>query len=109
VPPGAPFLKRSNLLIAADCVPFACANFHDKYLKDHTLLIGCPKLDDYEIQLDRLTQMFGQSNIRSLKVIRMEVPCCYGLTHITTKAIQKAGCEVPLKEIVLDLKGEPKS
>ena len=75
VPPFAPYLQNADLLIAADCVPFAYAGFHEDLLEGKTLLVGCPKLDDTDRYLEKFTEIFKQNDIRSVTVVQMEVPC----------------------------------
>jgi len=104
-PPEAPFFKDANLLIAADCAPFAYADFHEDFLKDKTVVIGCPKLDDINFYINRLTKIFENSNIKSVTVVHMEVPCCSGLTWATEKAIAASGKKIPLSEITISAKG----
>ena len=106
VPPTAPFLKDADLLLAADCVPFAYADFHKDFLKDKALLIGCPKLDDGQAYLQKLTTMLQQNNIRSLTVLHMEVPCCSGLIAIARQALAASGKEIPLETIRIGIQGE---
>jgi len=108
VPPTAPFLKQADVLLAADCVPFAYADFHKDYLKDKALLIACPKLDDTSPYLDKLVAMIRQSEIRSLTVMHMEVPCCSGLVFLARQAVEASGCEVELKTIRIGINGELK-
>ncbi len=105
-PPGAPFFADANLLIAADCVPFAYADFHQDFLKGKTVVIGCPKLDDINFYADRLAKIFENSNIKKVAVVHMEVPCCSGLNWATKKAIATSGKKIPLEEIVISTKGE---
>ncbi len=81
VPPGAPFLKGSDLLICADCVPFAVPDFHKRYLAGRAVLVGCPKLDDLESYSEKLKDIFREAGPRSVTVVRMEVPCCAGISH----------------------------
>jgi len=109
VPPGAPFLKNSDLVIAADCVSYACANFHQDFLKGKSLLIACPKLDDTEIYLDKLTRMFKVSDIKSITLVHMEVPCCFGLVHLVKQALANSGKNIPLKEVNVSIQGEIKN
>ena len=109
VPPGAPFLDHADLVFAADCVPFAYPGFHQDFLKDHALLIACPKLDDFDAHQAKLTEILRQSEIRSLTVVHMEVPCCSGLTHMARQAIQRSGKNIPFKEITIGVKGDQKS
>ena len=106
IPPNAPFLKNADLLIAADCVPFAYADFHEKMLKDNTLAIGCPKLDDATLYRNKLAEIFRTANIRSVTVVNMEVPCCFGLNRLVQEAIGLSGKKVPLKQETISIKGE---
>lgn len=108
VPPNAPFLKDADLLLAADCVPFAYADFHKDFLKDRTLLIGCPKLDDGQAYLEKLTAMLQRNGIRRLTVVHMEVPCCSGLIAIARQALAASGKDIPLETIRIGLRGERK-
>ncbi len=91
VPPGAPFLKDADLLLVADCVPFALADFHRRYLRGRPVVIGCPKLDNAPAYVEKLTQMLEVSAIRSLTVIHMEVPCCTGLVRTAQAAVAATG------------------
>lgn len=106
VPPHAPFLQEADVVLAADCVPFAYAGFHHDFLKDHALLIACPKLDDFEAHRAKLTEMLRCSDIRSITVVHMEVPCCSGLVHMAKQAIQASGKNFPLKEVTVGIRGE---
>lgn len=106
VPPSAPFLKGTDLLVTADCVPFACAGFHQELLKGHSLVIACPKLDNFEAHLEKLTAILGQAEPKSLTVAHMEVPCCFGLVHMARQAILASGKDIPLKEITVGVRGE---
>ena len=106
VPPHAPFLKGSDILLAADCVPFAYPDFHRDFLKGKSLLIACPKLDDYEAHLYKLTQIFQQARPRSVTVLRMEVPCCGGLTQLAKQAARAAGLDVPIEEMTIGVRGQ---
>lgn len=108
VPPTAPFLKDADLLLAADCVPFAYADFHKDFLDGKALLIGCPKLDDGQAYLQKLTQMLQGNNIRSLTVMHMEVPCCSGLLAIARQAIAASGKDVPFEAIRIGIQGDRK-
>jgi len=106
LPPNAPFLKNADLLIAADCVPFAYADFHEDMLKNHTLAIGCPKLDDAALYRNKLAQIFRMSNIRSVTVVNMEVPCCFGLHRLVQEALELSGKKVPLRQETINIRGE---
>jgi Pyruvate/2-oxoacid:ferredoxin oxidoreductase delta subunit len=106
VPPGAPFLQGADLVLAADCVPFAYAGFHHDFLKDHALLVACPKLDDFEAHLNKLTDILRRSQVKSLTVVHMEVPCCSGLTHIAKQAMRLSSKGIPLEEVIIGIKGD---
>ncbi len=106
VPPFAPYLNNADLLIAADCVAFAYANFHEDLLKGKTLLVGCPKLDDVEAYQEKFIQILENNNVRSITYAHMEVPCCFGLVGIIQEAIRQSGKKVPFKEITISIRGE---
>lgn len=106
VPPGAPFLQEADIVLAADCVPFAYAGFHQDFLKGHALLVGCPKLDDIEAYLARLTGIVRQSAPKSITVVRMEVPCCSGLTRMAEEAVEVSGKKTALREVVVGVRGD---
>lgn len=105
VSPEARFLKEADLLIAADCVPFAHADFHRVLLKGRSLVIGCPKLDDAGSCLEKLAEIFRKNRLRSITLAHMEVPCCFGLRRLVQAALEKAGVAVPVKEIVVGVDG----
>ncbi len=105
VPSTAPFLQGADLVLAADCVPFAYASFHQDFLKNRSLLVACPKLDDFQAHLKKLTEILSHSQVKSLTVVHMEVPCCSGLVHMARKAIQLSGKDIPLKEVTVSIKG----
>ena len=109
VPPFAPFLQGADLVLAADCVPFAYAGFHQDFLKDHALVVACPKLDDFEAHLRKLTELLRHSEVKSLTAVHMEVPCCFGLVHMAQQAIQASGKDIPFREITIGVKGDRKS
>jgi len=108
VPVQAPFFQDSDLVIAADCVPFAYPNFHPDFLEDSSLLIGCPKLDDAGHYVEKLTEIFKHNDIQSLKVVHMEVPCCYGLMKIVKTALSESGKEIPVEDVTISVKGKKK-
>lgn len=108
VPPKASFLQGKDVLLAAHCTAFAYGGFHQDFLKDHVLLIACPKLDDVEAHLEKLTQIVAQSGLRSLTVARMEVPCCGGLVFLAKKAIEASGRKIPLNAITIGVQGDIK-
>ncbi len=109
VPVQAPFFDDEELVIAADCVPFAYPNFHPDFLEDSSLLIGCPKLDDADHYVEKLIKIFKQNDIKSLKVVHMEVPCCFGLKKIVKTALSESGKEIPVKDVTISLKGKKKN
>ncbi|MCF8045211.1 MAG: 4Fe-4S binding protein [Desulfarculaceae bacterium] len=106
VPPDAPFLKGADLLVAADCVPFAYANFHSDFLAGKTLMVGCPKFDNAESYINKFTEIFKTAGIKSVTVAIMEVPCCSGLPAIIDKAMKRAGADIPVREAVISARGE---
>jgi ferredoxin len=105
VPAGAPFLKNSNLVIAADCVPVAYPSFHADFLKGNTVMIGCPKFDNPEETVEKLSQVFQTSGIKSITAVIMEVPCCSALPVIIKKALEQSGVDIPYKEAVIGFQG----
>jgi ferredoxin len=108
VNPNAPYFKDADLLIAADCVPFAYANFHSDFLRKKILIIGCPKLDDIEFYREKLTEIFKSNNIKSITLVHMEVPCCFGLQQLVEKAIEDSGKTISLKKSIITIHGENK-
>jgi len=105
--PNAPYFKDADLLIAADCVPFTFANFHQKLLKGKILIIFCPKLDDSIDQyIEKLTQIFKTQNIQSISLAHMEVPCCSGVEHIVKTALENAGENIKIVKYIISLIGE---
>ena len=96
LPPNAPFLQDADLTLIADCVPFADPNMHADFMKQGAIAVGCPKLDDGQSYINKLAQMIQASNIRSVRVAYMEVPCCRGLVFIAQQAILSSGRDVPL-------------
>ncbi len=106
VPASAPYLQNADLLITADCVPFAYAGYHRDFLRGKVLLVGCPKLDDAAYYREKLTEIFKLNDIRTITVVQMEVPCCFGLMKIVKAALAAAEVEVPVENVVIDVKGE---
>jgi ferredoxin len=105
--PNAPYLKNADLLIAADCTPFAYANFHQKFLKDKVLINFCPKLDKtLEIYIDKLAEIFKNQEIKSVTIVHMEVPCCSGVETIVKKALEKAQKFIMVKDYTVSINGE---
>lgn len=109
VNPQAPYFQNADVLLAADCVAFAMGNFHTKYLNGKGLAIACPKLDSgSDIYVEKLTAMINESNINTLTVMKMEVPCCSGLLQMAKMASERADRKVPVKSITVSLQGEVK-
>ncbi len=106
VPAFAPFLNGADILIAADCVPFAYADFHGDLLKGRVLLVGCPKLDDISYYKEKISQMIGNNDIKSITYAHMEVPCCFGLLPVIKEAISQSGKDIPFEEVTISIKGE---
>lgn len=106
VPVNAPYFQNADLLIAADCVPFAYANFHSDFLAGKAVVIGCPKLDDNRYYLEKLTEIFRTSSIKSITVVRMEVPCCGGIVMAARQALAASGVDIPLREVSVSIRGE---
>lgn len=105
VPVRAPYFDGAELLIAADCAAYAHGAFHDTYMKNRVTVIGCPKLDtgDYT---EKLTEIFSYNNIRSVTIIRMEVPCCQGIAAAAVTALNNCGKKIPRQVITLSVRGE---
>ncbi|UCF58991.1 MAG: 4Fe-4S binding protein [Candidatus Bathyarchaeota archaeon] len=106
LPPNAPFFENADLLIAADCVPFACSSFHNDFLNGRIVAVGCPKLDNAESYKKKLTEIFKRNSIRSITVVNMEVPCCFGLHHLVKEALDSSGKSIPLKQEIITIKGD---
>ncbi|MCD6311604.1 MAG: 4Fe-4S binding protein [Elusimicrobia bacterium] len=105
--PHAPYFKEADLLITADCVPFACGNFHQRFLKGRVVIIFCPKLDEgLEQYIEKLTAVLKDNDIKSITVLRMEVPCCGGTTSLLEEALKRSGKNITIREYVISLKGE---
>ena len=105
LPVQAPFYENANLLIAADCTAYAYAAFHRDFIKNHITLVGCPKLDEGDYT-EKLTAIISQNNIKSLTIVRMEVPCCGGLERAATEALKASGKFLPWRVVVISRDGE---
>ncbi len=103
-PVNAPYFKGAKLLIAADCTAYAYAAFHEKFIKGHITLVGCPKLDPVDYS-EKLTQILRENDIQSVTVVRMEVPCCGGLTHAVKTALQNSGKFLPWQVVTISTDG----
>ena len=106
LPTSASFLRGADLLIAADCVPFAYADFHEDMLNDRVLAVGCPKLDDATLYRNKLAEIFRSTDIKSITVVNMEVPCCFGLNRLVQEALELSGRKIPFKQETINIKGE---
>ena len=105
--PNAPFLKNTDLVLAADCTAFVYSHFHHQFVKNNSLVIACPKLDHAnELYVEKLTAMIDNSSIHTLTVIIMEVPCCGGLWHIVQQTQANAKRKIPIKKVVIGINGE---
>ncbi len=109
VPPSAPYLQNAHLLIAADCAPFAYADFHRDFIKGRVLVNACPKLDDTSSYVEKLAAMISQNDIQSITVPIMEVPCCRGLGMMAQEAVKQSGKDVPVEIVIIGIDGERKS
>ena len=105
VRPDAPFLQGADLLLVADCVPFAMSDFHTRFLSGRAVVVGCPKLDDAESYVGKLAAILERSSLESLTIIHMEVPCCTGLCQITRMAMQNVNGDVPVREVTVSVDG----
>ncbi|KGN02591.1 (Fe-S)-binding protein [Clostridium novyi A str. 4570] len=103
--PHSEFLSNADLLIAADCTAYSYANFHRDFIKGHVTMIGCPKLDDVEYYKEKLTEILRYNNVKSVKVIRMTVPCCGGIVSAVKEAMLNSGVIVPYSEVIIDTDG----
>ena len=105
VPVNAPYFDGANLLIAADCTAYAYANFHKDFIRNHVTLIGCPKLDEGDYA-DKLTAILANNDIKSVTIVRMEVPCCGGIEHAAKRAIQASGKFLPWQVVTISIDGK---
>lgn len=106
VPPTAPFLEQADLLVAADCVPVAYPRFHQDLLAGRAVMTGCPKFDDAEAYVQKFTEIFASGRLKSVTIAIMEVPCCGAMRNIIREAMQRAGKSMPVKEVVIGVRGE---
>ncbi|MBQ9079661.1 MAG: 4Fe-4S binding protein [Clostridia bacterium] len=105
VPVNAPYFDGANLLVAADCTAFAYGNFHNEFIRNHITLIGCPKLDEGDYA-EKLTQIIKNNDIKSVKIARMEVPCCGGIENAVKRALQASGKFIPWQVITVSTDGK---
>jgi len=105
VPVNAPYFDGANLLIAADCTAYAYGNFHNEFIKNKITLIGCPKLDEGDYT-EKLTEIIANNNIKSLTIVRMEVPCCGGIENAAKRALQLSGKFIPWQVVTISTDGK---
>lgn len=105
VPTRAPWFDGTKLLVAADCTAYAYANFHQEFIRDHVTLVGCPKLDSVDYSI-KLTEILKNNDIRSVTVVRMEVPCCGGIEFAVKKALQDSGKFLPWQVVTISTDGK---
>ena len=103
-PVNAPYFEGANILVAADCTAYAYANFHQKFIRGRIVLVGCPKLDEGDYT-EKLTRIFSENNIKSLTIVRMEVPCCGGLERAAKNALQASGKFIPWQVETISVDG----
>lgn len=104
-PVNAPYFDGAKLLVAADCTAYAFAAFHQKFVRDHVTLIGCPKLDSVDYS-EKLAEILRRNNVRSVSVVRMEVPCCGGIVAAVQKALAASGKQIPWHVTTISVRGE---
>ena len=104
VPVNAPYFDGAHLLIAADCTAYAYANFHQDFIKGKITLVGCPKLDAVDYS-EKLTEIIAANDIKSVTIVRMEVPCCGGLEHAATEALKASGKFIPWQVVTIGIDG----
>ncbi|MDD4371596.1 MAG: 4Fe-4S binding protein [Anaerostipes sp.] len=107
LPLQAPYYENANLLIAADCTAYAYARFHEDFIKNHVTVIGCPKLDEGNYS-EKLCEILKLNNIKSVKIVRMEVPCCGGLEQAAIEAMKQSGKMIPWQVVTITCDGEIK-
>jgi len=105
VPVNAPYFDSARLLVAADCTAFAYGNFHNRFIRNHITLIGCPKLDEGDYA-EKLTAILTNNDIKSVTVVRMEVPCCGGIEHAVKRALQASGKFIPWQVVMISTDGK---
>ena len=106
VSPNAPYFQNAELLVAADCTPFAYAAFHPDFLRGKAVVIGCPKFDDIELYRDKLTAILRENDVHKVTVLHMEVPCCFGLVQAAKEALEASGKDIPFEDVTVTLRGE---
>ena len=105
MPANAPYFDNANLLVAADCTAYAYGNFHEEFIRNRITLVGCPKLDEVDYS-KKLTEIIANNNIKSVTVVRMEVPCCGGIENAAKRALQNSGKFIPWQVVTISTNGE---
>ena len=103
--PNAPWLRGADLLIAADCTAYAYGNFHEDFIRGRATLVGCPKLDDVDYA-EKLAALFAGNDLRSVTVVRMQVPCCGGMEMAARRALEACGGNIPLRVVTIGMDGK---
>lgn len=103
-PVNAPYFENANLLIAADCSAYAYADFHNKFIRNKVVIVGCPKLDEGDYK-EKLTEIIRVNNIKSVTIVRMEVPCCFGIEKAATEALKDSGKFIPWQVVTISTDG----
>jgi len=106
VSPTAQCFQNANLLLTADCVPFAMGDFHRQFLKGRSVVVGCPKLDDARLYVEKIAAILDANEVRSLTVVHMEVPCCSGLTRVAREAILRSGKGMSFEDVTISIRGD---
>ena len=106
VPVKAPFFEGADLLVTADCVPFAYPNMHRDLMNGRSVVVGCPKFDDAKAYAEKLGEILRSNDVRSISVVHMEVPCCFGLAWVVNKALESSGKKIPIRQSIVTVKGE---
>lgn len=106
VSPMAPYFANAELVLTADCVPFAMADFHEMLLRGNAIAVACPKLDDTSPYVEKLAQLIQHNHLKKLTVVHMEVPCCTGLVRIAKQAVAQSGTDVPFEDVTVSLQGK---
>lgn len=105
VPVNAPYFDNANLIVAADCTAYAYGNFHEEFIRNRITLVGCPKLDEVDYS-EKLTEIIANNNIKSVTIVRMEVPCCGGIENAAKRALQNSGKFIPWHVVTISTNGE---
>ena len=106
LPVHAPYLSGARLLVCADCVPFSFADFHERFVRDRVVLVGCPKLDDAALYVEKLAEIFRIHDIRDVEVAYMEVPCCTGMVRIVESALASSNRDIPFRATRVGIRGD---